>query len=343
MRKNVAAIFGLVLALWAPCRVAAADFPRFDGKVEADLMSGDFARLEALADTYRAPQSVLDDNIRYIHYFYSDLSNIKHAECACEGKSGLYTFDEKRDAIAKWQKALPESKTATIAMAALYEADAWVERSGGAASEVSDEQWRLYFERLHAASEIIAPLDAKFDPYIYELQYGIAESHRGARPELDAIYQQEVRDFPNYIDYYTTHARMLEPYWFGRPGELAAYLKSLRGRPGGETGAMLTIYLAASAVWMSPDHRYVSDETGLTYHDLLQAYDAWNKPDASNNYGQNLLMIYALTGGDRDEAAELAKKIDGKWNRGVFRTKVDFDNAAAWASAPWWMRFFQAG
>jgi len=209
---------------------------------------------------------------------------------------------------------------------------AWQARGSDWASKVTDEGWRLMGDRLKAAAEVLGEaekLDEKCPVYWSAVQQA-ALGLQLDKSRYDAIFNQAIKEFPDYEYYYNNRATFLLPRWYGDEGELARDLEKSADRIGGEAGDMLY----AQVVWDT--HHYGGPTNVLVENNLSWARTdrgfqviLKNFPDslAAKNEGAHL----AALAGDQAAALKYFLLTQGQVDLRQWDDQDQFVNCYKWA------------
>jgi hypothetical protein len=130
--------------------------------------------------------------------------------------------------VREWRKAAPRSAAGLLTEACLWRESAWNARGPGYASEVSEEGWRLFHERLQKARELLIEGKdfASSTPLWYvaymEVQLGINASLE----DIDATFREGQKRFPTYEPLYFQFLRTHLPQWRGDAANLEPVLRN---------------------------------------------------------------------------------------------------------------------
>jgi hypothetical protein len=304
--------FSIVLTL---CAVSAAGSAKADPRkelmanVQQLLMQSQFDKLDAMADEFRSTDARFVGSNSKLYHLYNALGAIKASseKCSCGGYASAFTFQEKERALKTWLKERPQSITARLGLRRLFTTYAWRGRGGAYARDVTDEQWRLFHERLQTAGSFLKGLDPKDDPNVYAAYHELAYA-MGTRAELDRIYVLATRDYPQFFHFYADRAQALQEKWYGEPGELAKYTQSLLSSPGGENGQIAYTYVAGRMMG-AYGQEALFEKTGLIWPLLKDAYAT-----RARRYGEGAgelrtQLTYAIAANDREFAAAIREKL----------------------------------
>lgn len=184
------------------------------------LAKREFAALDRMVVEYRRPDSFAEDGQPNLIGMYEGLSKSK-ANCA-----GLNESDEvwahHRALLANWGKVSPNSTAPLLALASFEIAYGWHARGGGYASTVSEQGFALLYERVENARRQLQtmPRAARLDPEWYSLMLDVAVSQGWPPKKFDAMFEEAVKHFPEYLDFYYVRGRFYSPQWYGSSEKL---------------------------------------------------------------------------------------------------------------------------
>jgi hypothetical protein len=284
----------------------------------------DFDHLEALAAKYRNSKEAYAEGWWKLGMVYSGLG--------CLDNDSEAAWQARERQIRDWIQAKPESVTARVELARFLTDYAWQARGSDWASKVTDEGWRLMGDRLKAAAEVLGEaekLDEKCPVYWSAVQQA-ALGLQLDKSRYDAIFNQAIKEFPDYEYYYNNRATFLLPRWYGDEGELARDLEKSADRIGGEAGDMLY----AQVVWDT--HHYGGPTNVLVENNLSWARTdrgfqviLKNFPDslAAKNEGAHL----AALAGDQAAALKYFLLTQGQVDLRQWDDQDQFVNCYKWA------------
>jgi hypothetical protein len=297
---------------------------QFCARVQAAFTREDFDVLESTAERARSLATWLQGGKAELQVFYASFSE--------EHCTQYYAFVS--DPVAKariavvehWLQQKPNSLTAKLASAIMWDQYAWTGRGTGFADAISQEQWALFRERAQYAAQFMRNVDPARDAQAYIVLLNLARDLSQPRARIDAIYSQARTQFPTYQPYYTIYANLIQPKWFGAPGEIANFTQSLLSDPGGDTGTVAYARVAerlAWDFWGSDIYR----EFGLTWADVQHSFAVRERLYGLDQWARIALCYYAVAAGDRDAAREAFRHITHLeyWpngGRGVFYLTV---------------------
>lgn len=190
-------------------------------------------------------------------------------------------------ALEDWNKRAPKSAYAKIALAKMYTVYAWAARGTGFADTVSQQGWYLMRQRLAIASKYLnsVPTNQRCTAW-YQTAFTVALGQSWDRARLDGLIAECTKKFPGYQGLITRKLYWLQPKWYGKPGEAAAYIDAEAKKMRTDQGKILL----ARAVWLYPgnDHGLRWDAVCNSFDALLKAYP--NSQSVRNEYAVQALL-----------------------------------------------------
>ncbi|HVM85611.1 MAG TPA: hypothetical protein VMW18_17090 [Candidatus Binatia bacterium] len=205
--------------------------------------------------------------------------------------------------LEAWRARKSDPVAPAIILASLWDAYAWVARGDGYANQVPRDRWPIFFDRIKTASTYMQSIDPSIDPEAYSVLLELARDFNRPRAEIDAVFNAARHKFPTYFSYYKDYVTLLEPNWFGRPGDIPRFLQDLRTESNGETGAVAYAYAAEILTFhmAGPD---VFRSTGLDWDEVQRTFQVREKAYGLSPEAWNALCYLAVVSGDRAKARE---------------------------------------
>jgi hypothetical protein len=135
--------------------------------------------------------------------------------------------------LSQWMDERPDSETAPVALGAAFLKFGWNARGNGYADSVSNENRRLFRERVELARNLLTSITARTScPKWYAVMLQVALSEGWDREAYEELFEHAVQFEPTWYEYYRQKAIYLLPKWHGEPGDLDAYANSYAVRKG---------------------------------------------------------------------------------------------------------------
>jgi len=219
------------------------EFPAFSKAVYSLMKKRDFDGLDAMASKFR------NDKERFqigggwkIHSFYKLTSA---PEIASEDG-----WREHIKLLEDWKAAKPKSIAARASLGSAHGGHAWHARGTGYANEIPPEAMTAVETRMQRAARELEDA-SNLEEKCYGLYEALLRFGRGAGVErswFDKVFDEAVAYDPSYQYFYSEKAQYLMPRWYGRPGELEAFVDNLVVSKGAEDGSKL-YYLIISDLY----------------------------------------------------------------------------------------------
>ncbi len=307
-----------------------SELQAFSEKVEGDLVKGHFESLDATADRLRDPNVRFPGGNSQLYHFYTALA--AYAGREHYDYTSAIPFDAKRALLERWAASSPKSTAPRVALAQLWLFAAWRARGEGYAEKVTPQQWQAFFEDLAKGDKWLEGIDPKVSPHLYWLLIEMSRGRKERVASVAALYQDAIGQYPSYFHYYPQRAEWLQERWYGRPGDLKAYLEDLAVHPGGTEGLVAYSYAALRLLGFY-SQQSLFQSTGLTWQRVQLGYQAREQRYGLRNKDWNALLRFAVAANDRAAAKQALQKISD-WDRHIWIDRKYFDAAAGWAAPP---------
>jgi hypothetical protein len=224
-----------------------------------------YAEIERRVQALRNPKEEFLDGYWKLPAFYNGIADVADSE-----------WEQRIRDLEAWVKASPKSVTAHAALARCYYNGAHSARGSESSNKVTDAQWAAMNERADKGRKVLNDSASmrKQCPYWYAAAQRIALLQAWPREEYDRVIDEGLRVFPTYNDFHYSRLMYLLPRWFGKPGEMEAYMTKVADAKGREEGDMFY----AKMVWDAQSNG------GNIYRDTKISYDRARK-------GFNALMM----------------------------------------------------
>ncbi|MGX5803689.1 DUF4034 domain-containing protein [Bradyrhizobium sp. Arg314] len=301
-------------------------------QVQLQLAARNFEALESSYQQIRTGDGNFTGGIPRLYVFYRAL-----ALQPVEGYHWRdYTFDvvpdaafeQRRALLEAWRKAKPYSNAPRVSLALLWRNYAWQARGHDEVDHTSRAQFQGFAERLIKEAGVLYNVP-RTDPEVYETLLSLARDLGARRPQLDALYREAVAKYPGYLPIYVLRANVLQPKWYGAPGELKEYADSLLQEPGGDLGRM-TYSLVAVQQFNVYAFAELFKKTELNWPDVKSGFELRERLYGFSNDDWNMYLYLACAAGDRATAKEAAQHV-GEWIPFIWQEKHWFDQDVAWA------------
>jgi hypothetical protein len=181
---------------------------------------------------------------------------------------------------------------------------------------------QIFQQKLAQAGRILAETRSagRESPIWYWTALVVAGSTGEPEARMDAIFEEAVKRFPDFLPIYYTRMNYLLPQWGGDFDQVDRFVKRSVERTRAQEGAAFYVWLYLDVIRKSPgddpftDMRVEWPTLRKAFEDLVGRYpDPWNK---------NLFATYACRARDRDTTVKLLVELGndaklGAWAPGV--------------------------
>ena len=194
--------------------------------------------------------------------------------------------------LMKWKAQHPQSVFVSFAELRLRYATAWNARGSDVARNVPTEGWRLFNEGLAQTEQaiLIAPDELKNSPILQNLHLAVVQDMAESKTSPRAAFEEGVRRWPDYYDFYEVALTRLVPKWGGSWDAVDAFIvhwnKRLAKTEGNSMYARL--YMSVISAGANPGETRISwPQLKSSLEELVSRY-----PDATH---KNLAASYACS------------------------------------------------
>ncbi len=289
------------------------------------LSEGKFEELEKIAESLRANKETFTGGSWKLEEFYDAISYLND-----EINDEFWEINIKT--LETWVKERPESITAKVALGNLLVQYAWKARGTGYASEVSEENFKLFYERLEKAEIVLneaKKLPAKC-PVWYEVMLSVAHSTGWEKERYNRLFEEAIKVEPYYSQFYISKVVYLLPQWYGEKGDLEKFAEQTYQRFPGKEGAMLYQEIGDQINHYYPQNLF--KVTTISWAKIKEGYLAREQTYGANSRVLNRFCQFAVFANDKETAKELFQRIGDKWDTGIWKTYKDFQQAKTMVS-----------
>ena len=283
----------------------------------------DMDGLEKLANDLRESRARLDGGTWILSSYLDAIGHLPKDDKEAAATMGFYE---------RWAQERPESMTAQISYAEGLTSYAWRARGSGWGSEVTEDGWKFFRERLKTADLVLmAVKDRAVDyPDWTEAAQTVALGQSWPRQKyMDMVNAAIVRE-PTYGRYYTSACYYLLPRWHGEAGDFERWLREMAEKYPPEQRDRAYAFF----VWMA-ERMPVRGEIAFA-HDRLdwemtkRGFEQWLQE------GDNLMVRFefirlGLIADDRATVREQFDHIGGKYWPKMWKNEDQFKAALAYA------------
>jgi|LNFM01.2.fsa_nt_gb hypothetical protein len=234
-----------------------------------------------------------------------------------------------RKLIDQWQKQFPNSHFAVFANARYAYALAWKVRGSGYAGSVSKESWELFSIRLREAAQILlkSPKALKDTPLWHNLMLAI-EQDMGPSGNPDRVFENAVKQWPRYYDFYEVRLTRLVPRWGGNWLAVEKFINYWSKQQAKTEGDSLYARLNFSLVRQG----YTPDQTAMDWKRMRISLD-----DLTNRYPsiefKNVSASYACFARDKDAFIKAMTKLKpGELSPNLWLSGSSYEACMRWTA-----------
>ncbi|HRE06309.1 MAG TPA: DUF4034 domain-containing protein [Opitutaceae bacterium] len=235
------------------------------------------------------------------------------------------------EGIELWKRAFPKSALPWVTESEVWRDYAWEARGGGWASEVTEQGWKLFRERLNKAQLALDTAEQLEPPTPnwYENQMIVSVGLGAPRERLDSLYLGAKRALPESYAADETRSLYLLPRWMGKPGEwerLAKETLKQEGASGLETYARIVAY-------RSRYYTNIVEETQISVPLAHAGFRQWMERFPESKEAVARYCLFAVNAGDRPLAKQLLEKLDGTMDPDIWITGDYYHKFVTWLMA----------
>jgi hypothetical protein len=300
----------------------------YRAEVRALVSRRAFAQLDQAAAQARSSKERVGGGYWKLYVLYQ----VAEAPASGRGSDQVAWLDHL-SFLRNWVETRPQSITARIAQAAAYERYAWMARGGEYAYKVKDAQWKLFYERVDRAYEILeeaAQLRAKC-PHWYFVMLSIATDQGWKKDKTRALFEQAIAFEPDYYHYYRPYTNYLQTKWYGEPGEVEAFAEETSARIGGRKGAFVYFKIASFIYCWCNDPL---QKPTLLWPRIQEGFAEVDSQYGATTLDLNRFAFIAFLYRDRETARRVLARVGDNWDATVWQEQGRFEQARLWAGLP---------
>jgi len=241
LKSNPEAVLALYRYYTVTARVESEDSLRYLAAAYAGYGGHDLMKfLEA--DGYYRSGDCENSILHLLELLERDLQNYQIYIRLC---GGLRELDAGKDAVALcefWKQHDSDSYLPYLAEGNFFRSYAWDARGSSWARTVSEEDWKIFYERLHTGEKsLIRAFELNpTDPRAAASLIIIAKALSQGRSQMEKWFEKAMEADSQYYDAYVNKLTYLMPKWGGSREEMFAFArKSVKNSPNGSPVALL--------------------------------------------------------------------------------------------------------
>lgn len=222
---------------------------------------------------------------------------------------GPGTHARHKDVIARWRDAVPSSYFVPFAEARFMYGNAWNVRGSGLGGSVSKESWELFNLRLREAEQLLldSPAPIKDTPLWHNLLLAITQDTPHTKHKPDEVFEEAVRRWPDYYDFYEVRLSRLVPKWGGSWEQVESFVDRWSNEVSSSEGHSLYARLYTSL----KDQRITPDQTAMDWVKMRRSFEDLAKRYPSARF-KNLYASYACFARDRPAFGAASAKLSAR-------------------------------
>ena len=282
------------------------------------------------AESYQIEKKYEDSAYRYLALLKTDVQNdILYSRL----DDGLLGLSRNEDAIALyrfWKTHNPDSYLAYYKEGAFYVDYAWDARGSGFANTVTEENWKIFRERLSIAEKSLTrayELNPD-DPAVPVEMMRVAIGLRYSREEMEKWFENAVQAEPTYYRAYRTKLHYLKPIWYGSNEEMLEFARDCAAHP--PTESRVAFILVDAHDFLS----YRSEGNGQKREDYFTKPEVWKEVKAvyeehlsmypDSMWDRNYFAKYACYAKDYEEAKQQFEYIGNDMELQAWNSEKEF-------------------
>lgn len=285
------------------------------------LLKKEYLMLNKMGATYLKEKSRTPSGLWKLTIFYSGLNTLM---CNSVGYSKDATLFKKW--ALEWVAADQSASFPHLYYANILMCEAGVIRGEGWASEVKEENWKPFYDKMEEARLYLVQ-NEKFkhvDPQWYESMLTIAIKQSWDHVKFYQLLSEALEKYPEFYELYFRAINFLQPRWHGSTDEIEKFATAMTKKTEvyEGNGMYARIYWYASQTEFGFDLFSKSDvrwnQMKLGIDDVLKKYpDQWN----INNFA-----LFACLAKDSAKTKKLLNMIKGEPMKEVWRDEKMFES-----------------
>lgn len=272
----------------------------FMAAVGQTFRSGDFDKLEVLADELRQSRERFTDGTWISDAFFSAFG--------IRGRMPAAEIDLFARTMEEWEAKLPASLITPIIKADFHCDLGWQARGTRVASEVEPKGRRDFKSEMEIARAILdAHPPSKIYPAYFVVMQRVALGQGWPKEKFMRLFDEATHLEPDYYAFYFNTANFLLPRWYGEKGEWEAFAEHHR-QVRGVGGAGDELY--ARIAWsMDQTVNNVFSDSAISWETMAAGMEFMIREHPDSRYLKNAYANFAWKARDRDRLRKLLPEI----------------------------------
>lgn len=309
-------------------------------KVKSAWAKGDFAQLDAMAESYARTQAKTLSGKWELSVFYAGLSDaieipwdadgylaVSDGMCSCKvpDPARYQEADRRWDAVfakaEQWVERFPASPHARIALAQYFVNRAWFYRGTGPSNAVPEAAWPKVSRYIEEARTTLIKCKSQCiaDPQWFEVIFFVAAAQSWTHEQIDDQVKDLLDRGQAYVPGYQSAARLLLPKWGGtyEDVETFAQLAVARTQKAEGTGMYARIY------WNLGDGPALFAATRADWPTMKRGFEEIlaKYPDPRNLNGE---AMFACEAGDGATFKAVMKQLGNRIIPSIWLTDLNY-------------------
>jgi hypothetical protein len=281
------------------------------------LRSERFAELDRMAASARTRKARIAGSVWQLTSFYKAVGWPR--------SGGDITKEEWQTHLARlqrWEKALPQSVTAIVALAQSYV---------NVARTTRETHWIEFANSGKLAKTELSKIPTLQDdcPHQYAVALQLAALDGWDKETASELFEEAFQNEPEYYPYYREYATYLLPRWRGQPGDVAQFANSILPRLPGQQGSIVYFEIGSVLACNCGDDNTLSD---LSWEKIKEGYASLELLYGSSLEERNRYLFMAAHLKDKPAAQQVVEEVKANWNPAIWGVRSFFEQARAWAT-----------
>jgi hypothetical protein len=297
-------------------KIVEDDETEFMARARDLLRDQKFAELDRMAAAARKSKTRISGSTWQLTTFYMAVGQPRSGENIAPEE---WTTHVAR--LQSWEKAMPQSVTAAVALAQTYVNITRITRM---------THWSEFTNSARLAKVELSKIPALNEqcPHQYSVALQLATLDNWDKQTTSALFEEAFENEPEYYPYYRDYAAYLSPRWHGQPGELAEFANAIMPRLPGQQGTIVYFEIASVLACNCGEDNSLAD---LSWEKIKEGYASLELLYGSSLEERNHYLFMAAQQKDKRVAQQVAEEVKTNWNPTVWGARRFFEDARAWA------------
>jgi hypothetical protein len=233
------------------------------------LSEENYEDIDRIAQDYRRSKTLFPNGLWKLPVLYYAVTDVDINAPEASWHSHL-------EILEKWVNSEPNSITAQIALADFYISYAFRGRGYSVASQVTDEGWKLFRQRLEKAAGVLnraEKLKTKC-PHYWSVSLSLAKAQNANLSSFRKILKHALSYEPFYLSYYFKTAGYLMPRWHGKEGAWEAFAHAAANMVGDRSGDFIYAQIIISMNGDPPYDSVLNESHRITWPQVKRGLES---------------------------------------------------------------------